>query len=406
MKIYATPRLRHFLGLLLPLLLVGACKKDDDTDDPVNSNIPCTEITSSTTLLDKGEGIDYFLDCDLVVSSRLTIAAGVTIHCKANASIVVENGGALVISGTAASPVTIQGAVAQAGYWKGIRIRSNSPENEINYCSILHAGSASFDGLDIRSAIRISADAQLKLRNSTIGRSARHGLFIEGQDTESQNPLAAYNGNTFSDNASYPISCIAPSVSMLDGTNSSYTGNGTNAILIRGGKLFGDHVWKKMAIPYHLEAITFVGQYSDNGSLTIDPGCTLLFAGDAGLCTGEYSTGSWLHIEGTALEPITLSGIINVPGYWKGLAFQSTSPMNNISYCDIRNGGSSSYTGNTAQRANIRAGSWSPGSFSISNSSVSGSSAYGIYATLPSPSITLPADVSFSNNASGNYYHE
>ena len=77
-----------------------------------------------------------------------------------------------------------------------------------------------------------------------------------------------------------------------------------------------------------------------------------------------------------------------------------------LSYADISDGGSSSYTGATQKRANIHAGAWSDGSFTISNSTIGNSAAWGIWVTLGSPDITIPASVTYSNNASGNYYKE
>jgi hypothetical protein len=85
---------------------------------------------------------------------------------------------------------------------------------------------------------------------------------------------------------------------------------------------------------------------------------------------------------------------------WKGVVFQSTSGNNSISYADISYGGSDSYSGNINQKGNILAGSYSAGSFNISNSSVTHSAAYGIYATAASPVISVPGSVSYASNAS------
>ena len=155
-------------------LITSACRRDEE-----DSVISCTEISSPTTWADRGEGIDYLLDCDLVVSAKLTIAPGVVIQCKNNASITIENNGALSAVGSAAAPIVFQGESSLAGVWQGLYIKSNSPENELRYCTILHAGSGSFDGSDVKAAIRLRQSSLVKILNSTISKSARDGIYIE-----------------------------------------------------------------------------------------------------------------------------------------------------------------------------------------------------------------------------------
>ncbi|MFN5317327.1 MAG: hypothetical protein ACK5CY_00645 [Bacteroidia bacterium] len=388
-------------ALVLFSVLSGACRRDEE--DPTLS---CTEISAPTTWADRGDGIDYILDCDLVVSAKLTIAPGVVIQCNNNASITIENNGALVAVGSSAAPIIFQGESSLAGVWQGLYIKSNSPENELRYCTISHTGSGSFDGADIKAAIRLRQSSLVKILNCTINKSARDGIYIEGFDSDSQNPISVFQSNSISECARYPLNILGATVDVLDGMSSTYPSNTNPYINIRGGRLFGDHIWKKTSIPYRVEAIVSAGYYGDNGNLTLNPGTTLKFVGDAGLCTGDYSTGSWMRIVGTDAERITLTGETQLPGSWKGIAFQSTQPQNTIQFADISFGGGSSYTGNTAQKGNILAGSWSAGSVTISDATVSGSIGYGIYATMPSPEITWPSSVVFSNNASGNYFHE
>jgi len=372
---------------------------------PGVQTIPCDDITSETIWTNRNDGVDYELNCVVTVNSKLTIEPGVVIRCKSNSGIVIENGGSIVAEGTAVDMIEFVGESDVAGYWKGIFIKSNNPLNSLSHCVVKNGGSSSFDGLNIKSNIRLKGNGKLKLKNSTIAKSDKVGLYIEGLDLDSDNPLAEFLNNTFTDNGDYPISTTAPAINSLDGTNSNYTGNTKNKINIRSGKLFGNNVWKKMNIPYLIEGIVLVGHYSDNANLTIEPGCTIQFAGDAGLTTGEYSTGSWLKIVGTASERITLTGETQAPGAWKGVAFQSTSPNNEIAYADISYGGSSSYTGASSKKANIHVGAWSEGALTISEASVSNSNAYGIYISNPA-TLVVPPSVTFSNNALGDVYDE
>jgi hypothetical protein len=394
-----------FTALTALALVISSCRRDDE--DELDPNLPCTEITSATVWEDRGDGIDYILNCDLVVSAKLTIAPGVVIQCANNSSITIDNNGSIVAAGTASAPIIFQGSTAQAGVWQGLYIRSNSPENELRYCIISHTGSTSFDGnTAIKAAIRLRQTSLVKIINTTISKSASDGIYIEGLDTDSQNPISVYASNSISECARYPLNILGATVNVLDGTSSTYTANANQYIHIRGGRLYGDHIWKKSSIPYHVEEVVSAGYSSGNGNLTLNPGVTINFAGGAGLCSGDFSSGSWLRIVGTAAERITLTGETALAGAWKGIAFQSTLPQNAIQFADISFGGGGSFTGNTSQKANIRAGSWSAGSFTISDATVTGSIGYGIYASFSSPDITWPASVVFSNNASGDYYHE
>lgn len=385
------------------LFFISSCRPGSD----LTPTISCDDINSNTVWQDRGDGVDYILDCILSVNAKLTIEPGVVIQCNSGSGIIIETGGSLVAAGTLADPIEMKGEVDVPAVWKGLYIKSNNVLNELNYCSVSNGGSGSFEGNSTKVAnIRLSLNAKLKLTNSTIRSSGKEGLLVDGLDSDDLNPIASFSNNNFKDNLNYPISAIASIATMLDGTASSYTANTNNKILLRGGRMFGSHVWQKMDIPYLIQGIASVGYYTDNGNLTIQPGVRVQFAGDAGLCTGDYSTASWMNITGTASERVTLTGEIASPGAWKGIAFQSTSPNNTISFADVSYGGSSSYTGNTSQRGNIMGGAWSAGSFNIANTTISNSQAWGIYCTLSSPVITVPASVTYTGNTSGNYYHE
>ncbi len=388
------------------VLLSSSCNRDDDNTTPTAQTISCNDINSDVVWVDRGVDVDYILTCVVQVNAKLTIEPGVTIEVRNGAGILVEDAGSFVAVGTASKNIILKSEQDVAGVWKGIFIRSNNVLNEMNYCQISNGGSASFDGNSTKLAnIRLALDAKLKLQNCTISKSAKDGLFADGLDFDELNPITSFSNNHFTGNQNYPISVLGASANALDQT-STYTANTNNKILLRGGHLYGTHVWKKLAVPYLIESIVSVGYTTNNGNLTIQPGVTVQFAGDAGLCTGNYSTGSWMNITGTATDRITLTGETAAPGAWKGIAFQSTSPNNAISYLDINYGGSSSYTGNTSQLGNIIAGAWSGGSFAISNTNISNSAAYGIYVTMPSPTISVPGSVVYSGNASGNYFEE
>lgn len=388
---------------LLMTVFISACRRDSNTDIPV---ISCSDINSDVVWKDRGDGIDYILNCVVTVNAKLTIEPGVNIQVKSGAGILVETGGSIVAVGTETKNIIFKDPNDAAGVWKGIYIKSNNVLNELKYCIVSNGGASSFDGNTTKLAnIRLALNSKLKLHYTTVAKSAKDGLLIDGLDGDETCPVTYFKANAFIGNLNYPISAIASLGKLLD-AETTYTGNTYNKILFRGGRLYGSHIWLKQSVPYLIQSIVSVGYYSDNGNLTIKPGTVIQFAGDAGLCTGDYSTDSWLNIEGSASERVTLTGETAAPGAWKGIAFQSLSPNNAINYADISYGGSSSYTGATQKRANIHGGAWSAGTFSIANSTINNSAAWGIWINMASPNVTVPASVTYSGNASGNYYKE
>ncbi len=389
---------------LIMTVFLSACKKGNDLPDNVPVALSCTDINSSITWADRGDGVDYILDCVISVNAKLTIAPGVIIRCNSNSGIVIETSGSLVVAGTAAMPIELKGETDIAGIWKGVYIKSGSVLNE----TVTNGGGTSFDGNGLKLAIiRLSLSAKLKLSNSIVSKSYKDGLLVDGLDADSESPVTQFSNNTFTENQNYPISALAALGNVLDGTGSTYSGNTNNKILFRGGRLFGGHIWKKMSVPYLIQDVVSVGYDTQDGNLTISPGVTAQFAADTGLCTGDYASGSWIRIIGSSPPNVVkLTGETATTGSWKGIAFQSTSPNNQISYAEISYGSSSSYTGNPAQKGNVIAGAWSAGSFVMDNTNVLNSVASGVYATLPSPAITIDGSNYLSGNTSGTYYHE
>ncbi len=366
----------------------------------------CDTVTGATTWSNHRDGVDYIISCPISVEALLTIEPGTEIEFASGAGIIVSNTGSIKAVGTFSQKISMHGSTDVAGSWKGIFLNTSSLNNKFDFCTISGGGQSSFDGhTDWKANLRVALSARVELTNCDISKSGKDGVYVEGFDSDEQNSITSFSNNTFTGNLNYPLSILGATVNELD-ASSVYIGNTIDKVLVRGGRLFGAHVWKKLGVHYLVQDILSVGYYADNGNLTVNPGVTIEFAGGAGLCTGDYSTGSWMKLNGSSPpNVITLTGETALAGWWKGIAFQSTSPNNQISYTIIEYGGHSSYTGNTAQRGNIMAGAWSAGSFSIENSNITNSAAYGVYATL-APSIFLPVSMFYQNNVSGNYYHE
>lgn len=379
-------------------LSITSCKKD---------RVPtefCSDVQQATTWKNDKDGVDYIVSCPISVSALLTIEPGTEIEFRDGAGIVIEDAGSIKAVGTADAPIVLRGSTDTKGAWKGVFVKSNNVANEFSYCTITDGGQSSFDGTDIKANLRLALNSKLKISNTTVSKSAKDGLYTEGFDSDFENPITDFSSNTFTDNSNYPISTLASTVNSLDGMGSTFSNNGKEYINVRGGRMYGDHVWNKTQSPILISGYTIAGYYNNTGNLTVNAGVTLLFDADQGLGNGEYSTG-YVKIEGNPNNHAILIGLTPIPGAWKGICFQSNNANNKLNYVDISYGGSSSFTGNTSHLANISVGAYSPGKVTITNCTVNNSAAYGILIGLNSPEPTI-SNVTYSGNALDDYHVE
>lgn len=76
------------------------------------------------------------------------------------------------------------------------------------------------------------------------------------------------------------------------------------------------------------------------GDVTIAPGTVFFYESGTGFLVSDDGS---LNAVGTADEPITMLGITEDPGHWKGLAISSQNPANTLNFVDIRHGGSDTW---------------------------------------------------------------
>lgn len=410
-KIYLLTGLRfQMLSTIAILLSISACHRDPTPVIPP-STISCDEIAADVVWANRNDSIDYIVDCILTVNAKLTIEPGVTIQFNHGAGVIISNTGALNAVGTLQKPIVLKGTADSVGVWKGLFFSSGSSSaaNELKYCTITNGGSESFDGhADYVANIRVALSAALKISNTEVLKSGKDGLFTEGFDDADLNPIAFFADNYFAGNVGFPISTTAPTVNALDGLGSTYViapGVHSRYINVRGGRMFGNHTWKRCSVAYDVSADVIAGYYTNEGNLTVEPGVKIYFRDSCGIAVGEYSSG-FISMVSTPASYIILSpSYFNSSLYWKGICFNSTNVNNRLSYVTINNGGSSSFTGNTSHLANISIGGYSAGYAQIENTSVTDSKGYGIFVASGStqPMIT---NVNYSANTLDDYYVE
>lgn len=132
-------------------------------------------IETDTTWQD--HGVPY-LSASLSIEAPWTVVPGVALLMDNSAEIIVRTDGSINAVGTAASPILISGAVAQAGYWDGIRIQyANSPQNVFDHATVEYGGVSSSAG-NFKLDCTASSPTQLSLSNTTIANSAAWGIYL------------------------------------------------------------------------------------------------------------------------------------------------------------------------------------------------------------------------------------
>lgn len=167
-----------------PLYLPGAVVHEIDDASVLLPNDDGYARIYDTNLFDttatwKAIGTIYLMEDLFTIepSSSLTLEAGVSMHFAEDAGLRVY--GSLTAIGDEQYPIGFRGRQAQAGYWRGILIGSDSASNQFDYVEIAHAGSTGFSSNDERGGIVIDPGARITLSNTTISQTLVCGLFNE-----------------------------------------------------------------------------------------------------------------------------------------------------------------------------------------------------------------------------------
>lgn len=137
------------------------------------------------------------------------------------------------------------------------------------------------------------------------------------------------------------------------------------------GSISTDSVLTKIATTgadYRVTSTVFM-----SAKLTIEPGVIVEFSDDTGLAIGTEGT---LVAIGTQTNPITLTGVQQTKGFWKGIELESNNAMNELTYVNVEFGGSGGFDG-AGLLSNLIV--QQSGRVKITNSSFTDSDGYGIY---------------------------
>jgi hypothetical protein len=318
--------------------------------------------------------VPYLIKGKVDIKSGLRINKGVELQFDADAEFTITPSGYLTAIGTAAQPIKFHGlGSAEAGYWRGIAIKSNSDKNELSYVEVLDAGSKPVSGVEQKAAIALDGEnhAKLKLTNSKIEQSGGYGLFAENQAELMALTFTRFENNTEAAMA-LPANEVRKANTMVA---NSFIGNGHNGIEIYGSVLLlpnkEESVWPDL---------TFGATYLVSGNLSIQsglkilPGAVFKFADGKGI---RVVSNAYLNAKGTEDRKITFTGINEIKGAWYGIQFLSKSDLNILSYTEILYAGKTVHLG-TPQIASISLGGDYASKLNITHSKIAHGEGYGI----------------------------
>jgi hypothetical protein len=132
------------------------------------------------------------------VESSLELLPGTKILMAASQSIDVTSSGSIKSVGTAANPITIKGKEIAAGYWSGLKIESNSPNNKLAFTTVSDGGD--YWGYEYSN---IYVNGRLDIANCTIGNANSYGMYVNSgglifaNGSAQTNAAAVESQNTF-----------------------------------------------------------------------------------------------------------------------------------------------------------------------------------------------------------------
>lgn len=114
--------------------------------------------------------LPYYALKSLNFTGNAVIQAGTEIRFANNLVMGVKGGASLAINGTSSEPVIIRGKTTTPGFWKGMLIQSNDPQNVFNYLQIADGGSEELGVWAGKANISVGdkvEDSKLTLNNCT-----------------------------------------------------------------------------------------------------------------------------------------------------------------------------------------------------------------------------------------------
>ncbi len=229
-----------------------------------------------------------------------------------NGRIAVQDGGSIVVTGTAEHIVTFASAKAApaAGDWKGIEIYDTaSTGNSFQYVSFAHGGG------DDYGVIWVAGGASVAIDNCLFTDIQKYGVMFENAAE-----IESFTGNQFAGVDAYPIWVGANAVANL---SPIVTDDVTDRVLIRAEDVDDAGTWKNLSIGYEVDYL-YIHQ-----PITLEAGTAFYLNQNSHITLAD---GGSLIAVGTELAPIVFTSAKAVPGAgdWKGILIYETASNDSV----------------------------------------------------------------------------
>ncbi|MEM6925827.1 MAG: hypothetical protein AAF602_02765 [Myxococcota bacterium] len=334
--------------------------RDDGTIVDTSAQMLDCSIATDTVLRAGPAPVDYIADCVVDITATLTIEPGVVIEFEANAGLGIYDNGFLDAEGTVEAPIVFRGARDERGFWRGIHTETDTV---LEHVSVENAGSNYVYCCNEAAAV-FAKDGRLSMESTTIRDSGAYGLVLRNAVT-----LNRYGQNTITGGVDAPVLADFETAGSFDGLASDYSGNDVDFIDMGTNRVDRSTTLLPANVPYRVE-----GRVLDvTDALRIEAGVELRMRADAGI--GVFDGGS-LELAGTEAQPVVIRGEQAVRGFWRGIHVETNSPFNRFSYAEIAHTGSNYvYCCNTIAAVFV-----DDGRLTLSDSTLSEGSSYGVYA--------------------------
>ena len=226
-------------------------------------------------------------------------------------------------------------------------------------------------------------DSYPSIEDSTFQDNADNGIYVYAL---SDAGTPSFTGNTLTNNGDYPIRLEAGTISELS-DDSTYTGNGTDYVVVDGGELDSSaETFRALDVDYLVQ-----GDVTLSGTVDIESGVTLYI--DNGV---RWTLEGTLTVSGTSSDEVLFTSAQSTPaaGDWEGLRTQTSSAVLSMEYATVEYGGASMNGTIYCYRAS---------SITLDNVAVDYSDSYGLYyySSLCSSSKWTLSSMSYTGNTYG-----
>ena len=246
----------------------------------------------------------------------LSLNPGVELRFGADAGIVAgadaENPGHFEANGEEDAPILLTGVDKTPGSWRGLEFTAFADANTFNslfYTRVEYGGSADRAMVEARA------------------------------------PQLLTEGVSFAHAPGYPVAIRPEAVDGFTGGlgKDAFVDNGVQRVRVLADEVELDlprsSDWKDAGVPLEITGDLRVAG-PDVARFYLNPGLELRFADGAGLILGDAEAGdAGFYVRGNRSRPVTLAGLSDRPGSWRGVTIDDATLAVEIDHLDLSQGG-------------------------------------------------------------------